>query len=72
MEQQMVMLHRSEVEHLIKMATRAEGFCRNARPASFPQSQEDLHAEPTEFYSGASGYAKATMREVIQCLESAR
>jgi len=71
MEQQMIMLHRSEVEHLIKMAIRAEGFCQNARPVSYPQTQEDLHAEPTEFYSGASGYARATLRECIQVLESA-
>ena len=71
MEQQMVMLNRQEVEHLIKMAIRAEGFCLNARPVSYPQTQEDLFAEPTEFYSGASGYARATLREVIQSLESA-
>jgi len=67
----MVLISRSEVEHLIKMAIRAEGFCLNARPVSYPQTQEDLHAEPTEFYSGASGYARATLREVIQSLESA-
>ena len=71
MEQQMVMISRGEVEHLIKMAVRAEGFCLNARPVSYPQTQEDLFAEPTEFYSGASGYARATLREVIQSLESA-
>ena len=71
MEQQMVMISRAEIEHLIRMATRAEGFCRKARPVSYPQSQEDLHAEPTEFYSGASGYARATLQEVIQSLESA-
>ena len=67
----MILISRAEVEHLIKMATRAEGFCRNARPVSWPQSKEDLFAEPTEFYSGASGYARATLREVIQSLESA-
>jgi hypothetical protein len=71
MEQQMVMISRAEVEHLIQMAIRAEGFCRNARPVSYPQTEEDLHAEPTEFYSGASGYARATLRECIQMLESA-
>ena len=71
MEQQMIMLYRSDVEHMIRMAIRAEGFCRDARPVSYPQSDEDLHAEPTEFYSGASGYARATLRECIQVLESA-
>ena len=71
MDQQMVLLNRIEVEHLIRMATRAEGYCRKARPVSYPQTEEDLHAEPTEFYSGASGYARATLQEVIQSLESA-
>ena len=67
----MVMISRGEIEHLLRMANRAEGFCRNARPAIYPQTEEDLHAEPTEFYSGASGYASATLRVVIQSLESA-
>ena len=67
----MIMISREEVEHLITMAARAESFCRKARPVSYPQTQEDLFAEPTEFYSGASGYASATLREVIQSLESA-
>ena len=71
MEPQMVLISRVEVEHLIKMATRAERFCLNARPVSYPQTDEDLHAEPTVFYSGASGYARATLREIIQSLESA-
>ena len=66
----MVMISRAEVVHLIRMATRAESFCRKARPVSYPQTEEDLHAETTEFYSGASGYARATLQEVIQSLES--
>ena len=45
-------------------------FCTEARPATAIDDWE--HAEPTEFYSGASGYAGATMREIIQRLESAR
>jgi len=49
---------------------RAEGYCRKARPTSYPQTNEDLFAEPTAFYSGASGYAGATLREAIQTLES--
>lgn len=64
------MIDKGEVEHLITMCLRAEGFCRNARPVTFPQTQEDLHAEPTEFYSGSSGYAGATLREVISSLET--
>ena len=45
-------------------------ICRKARPASRHPDVEELMAEPTEFYSGASGYAGATMRDVIQQLES--
>ena len=46
---------------------KARGYCLNARPADF--SPEGLRAEPTEFYSGASGYARATMGLVIEALE---
>ena len=70
METRFVMIEKGEVEHLLKMCLRAEGFCRNARPITFPQSKEDLLAEPTEFYSGSSGYAGATLREVICSLET--
>ena len=70
MEQQMVLISRDQVNHMLIMMQRAEGYCRNARPASYPQTNEDLFAEPTAFYSGASGYAGATLREAIQTLES--
>ena len=66
----MVLISRDQVNHMLTMMHRAEGYCRKARPVSFPQSKEDLLAEPTEFYSGASGYAGATLREAIQTLES--
>ena len=64
------MIDKGEVKRLLQMCVRAEGFCRNARPATSPFTKEDLYAEPTEFYSGSSGYAGATMREVICTLES--
>ena len=70
MEQQMVLISRDQVNHMLIMMQRAEGYCRKARPSSYPQTQEDLFAEPTEFYSGASGFAGATLREAIQTLES--
>lgn len=70
METRFVMIDKGEVERLLQMCVRAEGFCRNARPATSPFTKEDLYAEPTEFYSGSSGYAGATMREVICTLES--
>ena len=52
------------------MCIRAEGYCSKARPVNWPMTDEDLHAEPTEFYSGASGYAGGTLRDVIQTLET--
>ena len=70
MEQQMVLISRDQVNQMLIMMERAEGYCRKARPVSWPQTNEDLFAEPTEFYSGASGYAGATLREAIQTLES--
>ena len=68
----MVLISAQEVDHMLQILIRAEGYCRKARPAVYPFTDEDLHAEPTEFYSGASGYAGATMREIIQRLESAK
>ena len=66
----MVLISRGQIDHLLRMASRAEGYCRQAR-STFPFNAEtDVHAEPTEFYPGASGYAGATLREIIQTLES--
>lgn len=62
----MVLISRTQIDHLLKMASRAEGYCRKARSSR----EVDLMAEPTETYPGASGYAGATLREVIQVLES--
>ena len=70
METQYVLISREQVQHMITMLERSAGYCAKARPVSYPMSTEDLHAEPTEFYSGASGYAGATMRDVLQALES--
>jgi len=70
METQYVLISREQVQHMITMLERSVGYCAKARPTSWPMSTEDLHAEPTEFYSGASGYAGATMRDVLQTLES--
>ena len=70
MEQQMVQIPRWQVDHILRLASRAEGYCRKAR-STFPfRSETDIHAEPTDFYPGASGYAGATLRDVIQVLES--
>ena len=66
MEQEMVLISREQCERMISLLTRAEGYCRNARPTKKREALE----EPTASYAGASGYAGATMRDVIQSLES--
>ena len=63
----MVVISRAECEKLLTYLERAQGYCLNARPAEF--TPEALKAEPTAFYSGAAGYARATMGMVIDALE---
>ena len=67
----MVQIDRQELEYLLVQMRRAEGYCRNARPASYNACLEEINEEPTNFYSGASGYAGSTLRSAIQTLESA-
>ena len=67
MDQEMVVISRTECEHLLTYLRRAQGYCLKARPADF--SPEGLMAEPTEFYSGACGYSRATMSMVIDSLQ---
>jgi len=66
----MVKIDRGLLETLLLQMKRAEGYCRRAR-SSYPfNSDTDITAEPTEFYPGASGYAGATLQNVIQSIES--
>ena len=67
---EMISIPRVQLDHILIQTERAEGYCRRARPASQHPDREELMAEPTTFYSGASGYAGATMRDVIQQIES--
>ena len=67
----MVQLDRRTLDLLLVQMRRAEGYCTNARPASYHNVLEEVNEEPTNFYSGASGYAGATLRSAIQTLESA-
>ena len=69
MEQEYVRLPRTECERLIRYLTRAEYYCAHAT-SSFDPEVDVVHDEPTRFYPGASGYAGATMRDVLQTLES--
>ena len=69
MEQEMIRISRPLVEQLIDQLDRSATFCEKAR--SF--TQDDMHdtqADATEFYAGSSGYARATMRDILQTLES--
>ena len=70
MEQEMILISRAEIEDILKLLHRSVGYCKNARPSYPFNSKTDIHAEPTEFYSGASGYAGGTMTHVIATLES--
>ena len=63
----MIVIDRGEADRLLRLMIRAEGYCRNARPTS----QCSLNDDATCSYPGASGYAGATLREMIQVLETA-
>ena len=67
METEMVLISKPVVQQMLVQLYRAEGYCNNAVSSSLTSWQD----EPTASYPGASGYAGATMRDVIQTLESA-
>ena len=69
MEQEMVLISRNECERMIRYLTRAEYYCAHAKSVHDPEF-DPVHDEPTRSYPGASGYAGATMRDIIQTLES--
>ena len=69
MEQNMILINREEVEGMIRHMNRAIGYCKNARSSYSFDPQTDIEAEPTEFYSGASGFALSTLQSVIRQLE---
>ena len=65
----MVLISRSECERMLRYLTRAEYYCSHARSTQDPMIDE-MHDDCTATYPGASGYAGATMRDIIQTLES--
>ena len=67
-ETEFVMLSKPLVEQQMIQLKRAIGYCTNAR-SSFDPSVP-LDAEPTETYPGASGFARATMAELLYQLEA--
>ena len=68
MEQEMILISRGECERMLRHLTRAEYYCAHARSTSDPNVLINDDAVTT--YPGASGYAGATMRDVIQTIES--
>lgn len=64
-----VLIPRQRVDQLLRLMGRAEYYCAHAISMHSPDYDDQLDA--TRTYPGASGYAGATLREVIQELESA-
>jgi len=69
MEQEMILISRAECERMLRYLTRAEYYCAHAKSQHDPDF-DPVHDEPTRSYPGASGYAGATMRDIIQTIES--
>ena len=64
----MILISRGECERMLRHLTRAEYYCAHARSTHDPTV--DINDDATTTYPGASGFAGATMRDVIQSLES--
>ena len=64
----MILISKAQVEQLLLKMTRAEYYCAHAISMHSPEYDDQLDA--TRTYPGASGYAGATLRDVIQTLES--
>ena len=65
----MVRISRELVDQMLRSLIRAEYYCAHAVSSQDP-NVDFVHDEPTRTYPGASGFAGATMRDVIQSLES--
>ena len=64
----MTMIPTDELDMIIRQLGRAEYYCAHAKSSLDPTY--DPHDEPTCTYPGASGYAGATMRSVLEMLEA--
>tara|TARA_X000001382_G_scaffold33226_1_gene21835 strand:- start:61 stop:279 length:219 start_codon:yes stop_codon:yes gene_type:complete len=69
MEPEMIRISRPLVEKLIMQLDESATYCEKAR---FLTKYELYHTktEPTESVIGANGFARATMRDILQTLES--
>ena len=70
MEQEMVLISKPLVDLMLTQLQRAEGYCSKAKSILDPDL-DIINDEATASFAGASGYASATMRDVIRTLESA-
>ena len=71
MEQEMVLISKPVVELMLLQLHRAEGYCAKAKSILDP-TLDIVNDDATASYAGANGYAGATMRDIIQTLESHR
>jgi len=69
METKMVLISADQIDQMLMILQRAEGYCTRAKSTADP-TFDPVRDEPTDCYPGASGYAGAAMRDVIQTLES--
>ena len=65
----MILISRGECERMLRHLTRAEYYCAHARSTLDP-TVDIVNDDATTTYAGASGYAGATMRDIIQSIES--
>ena len=64
----MVAIPLAECQRMLRYLTRAEYYCAHARSTADPTV--DINDDATTTYPGASGYAGAAMRDIIQTIES--
>ena len=62
------LISNGDLELIQTFLARSIHFCTEARPTT--EIDDCEHAEPTEFYSGACGYARGTMTSVSQMLKN--
>ena len=56
----------ADLEQIQTYLQRSIHYCTVARP--FTLTPDNMDCEPTEFYSGASGYARGTMTMISEML----
>lgn len=65
MDENFVLISRENITSMITMMKRARGYCLNAQPTRLADFDD-----ATASYPGASGYAGATLGQVITNLEA--